>query len=224
MDDTLPEDAGDRLKALEQALDQQKDLWLVLLRGLLPAVRRRLDASDLEPTKRLGLLAALKAAETSLGAPHPNRANFTEAGKTFARVLRDGNGVGSCEQFCAALYAECLAGGGDFDLCTVALFLCLWVCGQEAGVAKASSVPEGFLPFKGCRGFHENLTPEPRVVTVTLFNPGPGSMDISFQGADDVLTPPVTKVEEGEYKTITVTIPPGKRLHGNSDGFRRPER
>jgi hypothetical protein len=86
-------------------------------------------------------------------------------------------------------------------------------------------VLDGFLPFKGCRGFCENTSDQPQTVTITIYNPGPGSMDIRFQnkkgdllGGDE----PVTIVEEGEYKTIIVTIPAKQRVHGEHDGYRKP--
>lgn len=51
-------------------------------------------------------------------------------------------------------------------------------------------------------------------------------MDIRLQRPDNVLEGgnPITIVEEGEYKTITVTIPANRRLHGNSDGYRKLEK
>ncbi|MBI5279220.1 MAG: hypothetical protein HY854_22505 [Burkholderiales bacterium] len=94
----------------------------------------------------------------------------------------------------------------------------------EAAGGGAVFPPDGMSPFKGCRGFHENLTAQPQTVTVTIYNPGPGVMDINIQKPDGVLDGnPITRVEEGETKTITVTIPPNRRLHGGSDGRRKLE-
>jgi hypothetical protein len=94
----------------------------------------------------------------------------------------------------------------------------------QAGGGLPVVPPDGMSPFKGCRGFYENLTDKPQTITVTIFNPGPGSMDIDFQRPDDVIDGgPVTHVEEGETKTITVTVPPNRRLHSFSDGRRKLE-
>lgn len=87
------------------------------------------------------------------------------------------------------------------------------------------TAPDGFLPFKGCRGFYENTSGQPQTITITVYNPGPGNMDISLQKPDGVLVGnPITIVEEGEYKTITVSIPANRRLHGNSNGRRKLEK
>lgn len=117
--------------------------------------------------------------------------------------------------------------------------LCAYLCDQDfpegAGdfgfptphcPERPAAAPDGFLPFKGCRGFYENVSGQPETTTITIYNPGPGNMDIRLQRPDNVLEGgnPITIVEEGEYKTITVTIPANRRLHGNSDGYRKLEK
>lgn len=186
---------------------------------------------DLKPEREATLLAALDDVAENIDMRNPEAPAFVAASRTFFTCLANGNTVGTWDELCAVGFLECLGSGFPAGLCAVAFFACLALCadGSSPGASTdgtpGSAPPAGFLPFKGCRGFYKNTTGQAQKITVTIYNPGPGGMDIRLQNANDTLDGDLIDIiEEGEYKTITVSVPPGKRLHGQTDGHRRIDR
>jgi hypothetical protein len=157
----------ERVAAIERTLAAHTNLWLYQVRRSIAELKSRFKKRDLKPEKKRAVLDALDEAGNALSGKRPEHERFVEAVKKLVAAL-DGNGVGSCQDICNAIYKICLESGTDPVICTAAYIVCLIGCDLDLGAQGAMdhetnpAAPAGASPNLGSGSFECSQDKEPK--------------------------------------------------------------